>query len=100
MDIYTFFSFGFLEKDKHFGTSRDKILDKQYETDGVLIDYCLWVSDFGVDFWECMQKSEAAAMETSRASVVAMNAEIRRAKARMMEEVPKLQKLALKKVKY
>lgn len=55
--------------------------------------------DFGVDFWECMQKSEAAAMETSRASVVAMNAEIRRAKARMMEEVPKLQKLALKKVK-
>ncbi|GFZ20473.1 syntaxin of plants 73 [Actinidia rufa] len=28
-----------------------------------------------------------------------MNAEIRRAKARMMEEVPKLQKLALKKVK-
>lgn len=38
-------------------------------------------------------------METSRASVVAMNAEIRRAKARMMEEVPKLQKLALKKVK-
>ena len=38
-------------------------------------------------------------METSRAAVVAMNAEIRRAKARMMEEVPKLQKLALKKVK-
>lgn len=46
-----------------------------------------------------MQKSEAVAMETSRASVVAMNAEIRRSKARMMEEVPKLQKLALKKVK-
>lgn len=44
-------------------------------------------------------KSEAASMETSRASVVAMNAEIRRAKARMMEEVPKLHKLALKKVK-
>ncbi|XP_052174089.1 syntaxin-71-like isoform X2 [Diospyros lotus] len=44
-------------------------------------------------------KSEAAAMETNRASVAAMNAEIRRAKARMMEEVPKLQKLALKKVK-
>lgn len=42
MDIYTFFSFGFLEKDKHFGTSRDKILDKQYETDGVLIDYIVF----------------------------------------------------------
>lgn len=59
----------------------------------------VWVYDFGVDFGGCLQKSEAASMETSRASVVAMNAEIRRAKARMMEEVPKLHKLALKKVK-
>ncbi|XP_057483351.1 syntaxin-71-like isoform X2 [Actinidia eriantha] len=46
-----------------------------------------------------LRKSEAASMETSRVAVVFMNAEIRRAKARMMEEVPKLQKLALKKVK-
>nr|XP_027086447.1 syntaxin-71-like isoform X1 [Coffea arabica]XP_027107111.1 syntaxin-71-like [Coffea arabica] len=46
-----------------------------------------------------LQKSEMAAMETSRAKVVAMNAEVRRVKARLMEEVPKLQKLAQKKVK-
>nr|XP_027086453.1 syntaxin-71-like isoform X2 [Coffea arabica] len=44
-----------------------------------------------------LQKSEMAAMETSRAKVVAMNAEVRRVKARLMEEVPKLQKLAQKK---
>ncbi|CAL5426550.1 unnamed protein product [Camellia sinensis] len=44
-------------------------------------------------------KSEAVAMETNRAKAVAMNAEVRRAKARMIEEIPKLQKLALKKVK-
>ncbi|CAH2051100.1 unnamed protein product [Thlaspi arvense] len=43
-------------------------------------------------------KSEATAMETNRAKVVAMNAEIRRTKARLLEEVPKLQKLALKKI--
>ncbi|THG10870.1 hypothetical protein TEA_025805 [Camellia sinensis var. sinensis] len=42
-------------------------------------------------------KSEAVAMETNRAKAVAMNAEVRRAKARMIEEIPKLQKLALKK---
>ncbi|XAR60459.1 hypothetical protein NMG60_11033856 [Bertholletia excelsa] len=46
-----------------------------------------------------LRKSEATAMETNRAKVVAMNAEIRRTKARLLEEVPKLQKLALKKVK-
>ncbi|PSR86608.1 Syntaxin-71 like [Actinidia chinensis var. chinensis] len=46
-----------------------------------------------------LRKSEAASMETSRVAIVFMNAEIRRAKARMMEEDPKLQKLALKKVK-
>lgn len=34
----------------------------------------------------------------NRAKLVAMNAEIRRTKARLMEEIPKLQKLAQKKV--
>jgi len=38
-------------------------------------------------------------METNRAKTVAINAEIRRSKARLMEEVSKLQKLAYKKVK-
>ncbi|KAL2488812.1 syntaxin [Forsythia ovata] len=46
-----------------------------------------------------LHKSETAAMETNRAAVVAMNAEVRRTKARLMDEVPKLQKLAQKRVK-
>ncbi|KAJ4726004.1 Syntaxin-71 like [Melia azedarach] len=44
-------------------------------------------------------KSEAASREKNRAAAVAMNAEVRRTKARLLEEVPKLQKLARKKVK-
>ena len=47
-----------------------------------------------------MQKSEIASMETNRASAVAMNAEVRRTKARLMNEVPKLRKLAMKKVNF
>lgn len=39
-------------------------------------------------------------MQTNRAMVVAVNAEIRRMKARLMDEVPKLQKLAQKKVHF
>ncbi|CAH9072953.1 unnamed protein product [Cuscuta europaea] len=46
-----------------------------------------------------LQKAEMAARETNRAAAVAMKAEVRRLKARLLEEVPKLQKLALKKVK-
>ncbi|KAF5731747.1 syntaxin-71-like [Tripterygium wilfordii] len=46
-----------------------------------------------------LQKSEAAAVEKNRATAVAMNAEIRRTKARLLEEWPKLQRLAFKKVK-
>ncbi|KAJ4837172.1 Syntaxin-71 [Turnera subulata] len=45
------------------------------------------------------KKSELAAAEKSRATAVAMNAEVRRTKARLLEELPKLQRLALKKVK-
>ncbi|PON97336.1 t-SNARE [Trema orientale] len=46
-----------------------------------------------------LQKSEAAATEKNRATAVAMNAEIRRTKARLVEELPKLQRFAFKKVK-
>ncbi|PIN14056.1 hypothetical protein CDL12_13326 [Handroanthus impetiginosus] len=46
-----------------------------------------------------LQKAEVAAVEKNRAAAVAMNAEVRRIKARLMDEVPKLQKLAKKKVK-
>ncbi|KAF3571234.1 hypothetical protein F2Q69_00062368 [Brassica cretica] len=46
-----------------------------------------------------LQKTEEFSSETNRAKAVAMNAEIRRTKARLLEGVPKLQRLALKKVK-
>ena len=45
-----------------------------------------------------MQKAEVALTEKNRASAAQLNAEVRRSKARMMEEVPKLRKLAQKKV--
>ncbi|MCD7471328.1 Syntaxin-71 [Datura stramonium] len=44
-------------------------------------------------------KAEMAAIETNRAKAVAMKAEVRRTKARLMDEIKKLQKLARKKVK-
>ncbi|XP_043703612.1 syntaxin-71-like [Telopea speciosissima] len=50
------------------------------------------------DIDAALQKSEIAATEKNRASVVALNAEIRRTKARLLEEVLKLQRLANKKV--
>ncbi|RWR91676.1 syntaxin-71 [Cinnamomum micranthum f. kanehirae] len=46
-----------------------------------------------------IRKSEDTAKEKNRAAAVAMSAEIRRTKARLLEHVPKLQKLAVKKVK-
>uniref|UniRef100_A0A7N1A0U2 t-SNARE coiled-coil homology domain-containing protein n=1 Tax=Kalanchoe fedtschenkoi TaxID=63787 RepID=A0A7N1A0U2_KALFE len=51
------------------------------------------------DIETALQKAESAASERNRASVVALNAEIRRTKAKLMEEVPKLERLAVKKVK-
>uniref|UniRef100_A0A0D3GAJ7 t-SNARE coiled-coil homology domain-containing protein n=1 Tax=Oryza barthii TaxID=65489 RepID=A0A0D3GAJ7_9ORYZ len=52
------------------------------------------------DINECVEKAEAAKQEKNRATVVALNAEIRRTKAKLVEEdLPKLQRLALKKVK-
>ncbi|WCJ22756.1 syntaxin of plants 71 [Euphorbia peplus] len=46
-----------------------------------------------------VEKSDSAAAEKNRATVIAINAEIRRTKARLLEEIPKLQRLAFKKVK-
>ncbi|XP_059281697.1 syntaxin-71-like isoform X2 [Lycium ferocissimum] len=51
------------------------------------------------DIETALQKADTASNEKNRASAVAINAEIRRTKARLIQEVPKLQKLALKKVK-
>jgi hypothetical protein len=44
------------------------------------------------------QKSNQAAVETNGATRATMNAEVRRQKASVKAEIPKLQKLALKKV--
>ncbi|KZV25203.1 syntaxin-71-like [Dorcoceras hygrometricum] len=51
------------------------------------------------DIESALQKAETASKENNRASVVVINAEIRRTKAKLLEEVPKLQRLAVKKVK-
>ncbi|CAL9168430.1 unnamed protein product, partial [Musa hybrid cultivar] len=51
------------------------------------------------DIDSAVQKAERACQEKNRAAAVALNAEIRRTKARLSEEIPKLQRLALKKVK-
>ncbi|TKW26000.1 hypothetical protein SEVIR_3G157600v4 [Setaria viridis] len=52
------------------------------------------------DINQCVEKAETAKQEKNRAAVVALNAEIRRTKAKLLEEdLPKLQRLAVKKVK-
>ncbi|CAH9095939.1 unnamed protein product [Cuscuta epithymum] len=51
------------------------------------------------DIETALQKAETAGTEKRSASVVAINAEIRRTKAMLLEKVPKLQNLAKKKVK-
>ncbi|KAM0854084.1 hypothetical protein ACQ4PT_050650 [Festuca glaucescens] len=48
---------------------------------------------------EAMEKSERAARETNRVAKVTLNAGVRRTKARLMEDVVKLQKLSVKKMK-
>ncbi|KAK7345585.1 hypothetical protein VNO77_16191 [Canavalia gladiata] len=51
------------------------------------------------DIEALLKKAETASKDKGKASAVAINAEIRRTKARLLEEVPKLQRLAVKKVK-
>ncbi|KAJ9556043.1 hypothetical protein OSB04_010657, partial [Centaurea solstitialis] len=51
------------------------------------------------DLDQALEKCEVAVAEKNRATAVAINAEIRRIKARLLEEIPKLQRLAFKKVK-
>ncbi|MQL72384.1 hypothetical protein Taro_004698 [Colocasia esculenta] len=55
-------------------------------------------TDVENDIEAALQKAELASKEKNRASAVALNAEIRRTKARLLEEVPKLERLAIKKV--
>ncbi|KAJ7947789.1 syntaxin-71-like [Quillaja saponaria] len=51
------------------------------------------------DIEAALHKSEIALTEKNRASAAALNAEVRRVKTRLMDEIPKLRKLARKKVK-
>ncbi|GLT46311.1 hypothetical protein SLA2020_200740 [Shorea laevis] len=51
------------------------------------------------DIDKALQKAEMASVEKNRGVAVSLSAEIRRLKARLMEDIPKLRKLAQKKVK-
>lgn len=75
-----------VEKQRHLGAYGDDNFARLYASVEADIDAAL-------------HKSELASMEKNRAAAVAMNAEVRRMKGRLMDEVPKLQKLAMKKVK-
>ncbi|KAL6128676.1 hypothetical protein ACLB2K_072031 [Fragaria x ananassa] len=76
-------------------------IDKQKELNNISGDdaFARLYSVVEADLEAALQKSETAATERSRASAVAMNAEIRRTKARLLQELPKLRRLAPKKVK-
>ncbi|CAH8306354.1 unnamed protein product [Eruca vesicaria subsp. sativa] len=76
-------------------------LDKQREANNISGDdaFSRLYSSFESALETLLQKTEDLASETNRAKAVAMNAEIRRTKARLLEGVPKIQRLALKKVK-
>lgn len=76
-------------------------VDKQRDSDAVSGDdpFSRFYSAFNSNIDAAVQKSEAAVSEKNRASAVAMFAEVRRTKARLLEELPKLHKLAHKKVK-
>lgn len=47
-----------------------------------------------------LEKAEIVTKEKNRASAIEMKPEIRRTKARLSEEVPKLQRLAIKRVSF
>ncbi|CAM0951083.1 unnamed protein product [Alopecurus aequalis] len=61
--------------------------------------FCRLYADIDAAIDEAIEKSEKGARETNRAAKVTLNAGVRRAKARLMEDVVKLQKLSIKKMK-
>ncbi|KAF3441529.1 hypothetical protein FNV43_RR15443 [Rhamnella rubrinervis] len=76
-------------------------VDKHRESDNVSGDdaFARLYGAFESQLDAALLKSEAVATEKNRATAVAMNAEIRRTKTHLLEELPKLQRLAFKKVK-
>ncbi|CAN0926855.1 SYP71 [Linum grandiflorum] len=84
-----------VEKQKDLNISGDDAFARGYAAVDAEIEAALeQVSDLSD-----LQKAELASKEKSKASAVALNAELRRTKAKLLEEVPKLQRLAIKKVK-
>ncbi|CAN8255027.1 unnamed protein product [Cochlearia groenlandica] len=75
-----------VDKQRELGASGDDAFSRLYTSIDSDIEYVL-------------RKAESASTESNRAAAVAMNAEVRRTKARLAEDVVKLQKLAVKKVK-
>ncbi|XP_050154509.1 syntaxin-71-like isoform X1 [Malus sylvestris] len=76
-------------------------IDKQKELNNISGDdgFARLYGAVEADLDAALQKSEMVSTERNRATAVAMNAEIRRTKARLLEELPKLRRLAPKKVK-
>ncbi|XWS76995.1 hypothetical protein CRYUN_Cryun01aG0226000 [Craigia yunnanensis] len=85
-----------LDKQKEANVTGDNAFARLY---GSLSPNSMPLSRYNSSSTPFSRKSEAAATEKNRATAVAMNAEIRRIKARLLEELPQLQRLALKKVK-
>ncbi|KAM1019364.1 hypothetical protein ACFX13_041453 [Malus domestica] len=75
-------------------------IDKQKELNNISGDdgFARLYGAVEADLDAALQKSEMVSTERNRATAVAMNAEIRRTKARLLEELPKLRRLAPKKV--
>lgn len=57
-------------------------------------------SEFQSNIDAVVAKSDAASSEKNRASAVALFADVRRTKTRLLEQLPKLHKLAHKKVNF
>uniref|UniRef100_A0A803M2Z6 t-SNARE coiled-coil homology domain-containing protein n=1 Tax=Chenopodium quinoa TaxID=63459 RepID=A0A803M2Z6_CHEQI len=73
-------------------------VDKRREFDVSGEDaFARFYSEFQSNIDTAVEKSDAASSEKNRASAVALFAEVRRIKARLLEELPKLHKLAFKK---
>ncbi|KAL1197286.1 Syntaxin-72 [Cardamine amara subsp. amara] len=75
-----------VDKQRELGASGDDAYSRLY-------------TSIDSDIEAVLCKAELATTENNRAAAVAMNAEVRRTKARLAEDVVKLQKLAVKKVK-
>ncbi|KAK9115051.1 hypothetical protein Syun_021848 [Stephania yunnanensis] len=75
-------------------------VDKQKDLNAAGSDaFAHLYSSIESDIDTTLEKWEVALNEKNRAAAVAMKAEVRRSKAKLVEEVAKLQKLSLKKVK-